>query len=315
MQSQLIALIAGLVVLAIFIVTLCLVLKNKKFSRYTVGKNIVSGIAFVLLFFIYNNSKPIYVINNPLLEKAGTIVLVAFTITIEYYLVRVSYRQLEKLVRESQEKEINENKKRIKIQGKIIDAIASIIESRDSSTGEHTIRTSRYVGLIANQLKNNDKYSSVITDEYIDNLRSAASLHDIGKISTPDHILNKPARLDRDEYEIIKQHSVEGGRIIHKILENLEDEQYVRTAYEIAPYPHERWDGEGYPNKLQGENIPLNARIMAVSDVYDALISSRCYKEGFSKEVSTNIILEGRGTQFDPDIVDAFMALREQDAL
>lgn len=144
---------------------------------------------------------------------------------------------------------------------------------------------------------------------------SAASLHDIGKISTPDYILNKPAKLNQEEYEIIKHHSEEGGKIIHKILSDLEDENYVQMAYEIANYHHERWDGNGYPQKLQGDNIPLNARIMAVADVYDALISSRCYKEGYSKEKSTDIILEGRGTQFDPDVVDAFIELRKRDAL
>ncbi|MDO5156516.1 MAG: HD domain-containing protein [Eubacteriales bacterium] len=296
-------------------VPITLVLKDERFKIYTIIKNLFCVCAFFILFLMNQNVEPVYVIDNVALKNMCTIFIVLFTVAAESYIILTSYRQLENMVRKSQENEILENKKRIQIQGNIIAAIASIIESRDTSTGEHTIRTSQYVGLIANQLKKQNKYQAVITNDYIENLMSAASLHDIGKISTPDSILNKPGKLDEDEYEIIKQHAAEGGEIIHKILVDIENEIYVQMAYEIATYHHERWDGKGYPQKLQGDNIPLNARIMAVADVYDALISSRCYKKGFSKETSTDIILEGRGTQFDPDVVDAFMELRKQDAL
>lgn len=302
-------------VLFAMIVPITLVLKDERFKVYTIIKSIFSASAFLVLFFINQNAEPVYVIDNPLLKNISTISIVLLIVVADSYLIMTTYSQLEKMVRQSQEKEMLENKKRIQIQGNIIAAIASIIESRDTSTGEHTNRTSKYVGLIANQLRTHKKYQSFITAEYIDNLMSAASLHDIGKISTPDYILNKPAKLNQEEYEIIKHHSDEGGKIIHKILSDLEDENYVQMAYEIANYHHERWDGNGYPQKLQGDNIPLNARIMAVADVYDALISSRCYKEGYSKEKSTDIILEGRGTQFDPDVVDAFIELRKRDAL
>lgn len=296
-------------------IPITLVLKDEKFKIYTFLKNLFSIVAFIALIFINQNVEPVYTIDNPVLKNISTVAIVLFMVVAESYMILTTYRQLENMVRQSQEKEILENKKRIQIQGNIIAAIASIIESRDTSTGEHTIRTSRYVELLANQLKTHPKYQSDITENYIDNLVSAASLHDIGKISTPDYILNKPGKLDQDEYEIIKKHSAEGGKIINKILADLEDEIYVQTAYEIATYHHERWDGKGYPQNLQGDNIPLNARIMAVADVYDALISSRCYKEGFSKEKSTDIILEGRGTQFDPDVVDAFIELRKKNAL
>lgn len=296
-------------------IPITLVLKDKRFKIYTAIKNIFSVSIFLFLFVIYQNTEPVYIIEQPLVKNLSTIIIVLFMVATESYIILTSYGQLENMVRQSQEKEISENRKRIRIQGNIIDAIASIIESRDTSTGEHTVRTSKYVGLIANQLKIDEKYQSFITTDYIENLKSAASLHDIGKISTPDYILNKPSKLDQEEYEIIKQHSVAGGKIIHKILEELEDESYVQMAYEIATYHHERWDGNGYPKKLQGNDIPLSARIMAVADVYDALISTRCYKKGYSKEKSTDIIWEGRGTQFDPDVVDAFMELRKQEHL
>ncbi len=228
-------------ILFLVMIPITLVLKDERFKIYTIIKNLFSTIAFIILILLYQNVEPVYVIDNALLKSVSSIFIALFLVAAESYLILTSYSQLENMVRKSQENEINESKKRIQIQSNIIAAIASIIESRDTSTGEHTIRTSQYVGAIANQLKKAGKYQAVITDDYIENLMSAASLHDIGKISTPDHILNKPDRLDENEYEIIKQHSTEGGKIIQKILVNIENDVYVQMAYEIATYHHERW--------------------------------------------------------------------------
>ena len=140
---------------------------------------------------------------------------------------------------------------------------------------------------------------------------SASPLHDIGKIKVPDRILNKPAKLDKDEYEIIKKHAKYGADIINRTMKTT-DQEYFEIAYNIALSHHERWDGTGYPNGIKCEEIPLEARIMALADVYDALVSERIYKKPFDKEASINIIKEGKGTQFDPRLTDLFIRAIEK---
>nr|MCR4903364.1 HD domain-containing protein [Butyrivibrio sp.] len=138
-------------------------------------------------------------------------------------------------------------------------------------------------------------------------LIQAAPLHDIGKIAIPEDILNKPGKLNDEEFDIMKTHAFEGKKIIEKATENLPDAGYLEEAADMAGYHHERWDGSGYPEKLSGEQIPLSARIMAVADVFDALVSKRAYKDSFSYEKSISIIKEEAGTHFDPLVVDAFL--------
>jgi HD-GYP domain-containing protein (c-di-GMP phosphodiesterase class II) len=146
-----------------------------------------------------------------------------------------------------------------------------------------------------------------VSAEFLNNVQLAAPLHDMGKIRIPDAILNKPGRLTDEEYAVMKRHSAYGAEIIEKTLQVIEEEDYYNVAKNIARHHHERWDGKGYPDGLKGGEIPLEARIMALADVYDALLSKRVYKEAFSKEKACEILREGAGTQFDPDLTRLFL--------
>lgn len=193
-----------------------------------------------------------------------------------------------------------------KIQNNVISSLATVVEERDENTGQHIQRTEFYVKKMLEKLTKYDYYSR-LSEEYINNVILAAPMHDIGKIKIPDSILNKPGRLTDEEFEIMKKHSVYGGEIIKKTITNVEEKGYCEVAYNIARYHHERYDGKGYPDGLKGTEIPLEARIMALADVYDALVSKRVYKDAFPKEKAIQIIEEGSGTQFDPDLVPIFL--------
>ncbi|WP_076539538.1 HD-GYP domain-containing protein [Shewanella sp. UCD-KL21] len=188
--------------------------------------------------------------------------------------------------------------------------MASLAETRDNETGKHIRRTQYYVKALAEYLRENSPYSTSIDDAYIDLLFKSAPLHDIGKVGVPDAVLLKPGKLDDGEWVEMKKHA-EYGKLA---MENAEIEygtsSYLSIAKEIAYSHHERWDGSGYPEGLAGEDIPLSARIMAIADCYDALISRRVYKPPFTHEKATTIIKEGRGVHFDPQITDAFNALQ-----
>ncbi len=190
-------------------------------------------------------------------------------------------------------------------------AFANMIENRDNNTGGHIKRTSLYVQLIAEELRDEKKYREVLTKDYIDNLKKAAPMHDIGKISVPDAILQKPGKLTDEEYATMKLHAENGGRIIKETFENLGNEEYRQMAYEVARYHHEKWNGNGYPEGLKQEEIPLCARIMAVADVFDAVSEKRCYRDAMPLDKCFGIILNGRGQDFDPDVVDAFFSIRD----
>ena len=191
-------------------------------------------------------------------------------------------------------------------------SFANLVENRDSSTGGHIKRTSRYVGLIAEELQARNYYRDVLTKDYITNLLKAAPLHDIGKISVPDDILKKPGKLDYEEYTIMKLHAANGGNIIREIFRNLRDEDYRKMAFEVARYHHEKWNGKGYPEGLSGEEIPLCARIMAVADVFDAVSERRCYREAMPLDKCFEIIKNGEGTDFDPLIAEIFVDIRDK---
>lgn len=202
----------------------------------------------------------------------------------------------------------------IEIQNNTIISLSNLVENRDSDTGEHVRRTSAYVNLIALKAKVNGLYPEILTDDFIELATKAAPMHDIGKIVVPDHILKKPGKLTPEEFEEIKKHTTEGGRIIQEILGNNEDQASVQMTKDIATSHHERWDGTGYPAGLKGEEIPLAARIMAIADVFDALVSPRCYKQSFSIEKAMQIIREESGTHFDPKLAELFLSM-EDDAL
>jgi len=199
------------------------------------------------------------------------------------------------------------------VQDITIYAMATLAETRDNETGNHIRRTQNYVITLATKLAEFPKYAVQLPRQDIELLYKSAPLHDIGKIGIPDRILLKPGRLTPEEFEIMKTHAAIGKDSIQAAeqLVGMPD-SFLRFAKEIAGSHHEKWDGSGYPEGLAGEAIPLSARLMALADVYDALISKRVYKEAFSHEVARNLIVQGRGTHFDPAVIDAFIAL-EQD--
>ncbi len=191
-------------------------------------------------------------------------------------------------------------------------SFANLIENRDNNTGGHIKRTSRYVGLIAEELRARNYYSEILTKDYITNLLKAAPMHDIGKISVPDEILQKPGKLNDEEYAIMKKHAENGGNIIRETFRNLGDEEYRIIAFEVARYHHEKWNGNGYPDGLIGNDIPLCARIMAVADVFDAVSEKRCYRNAMPLDKCFRIIAEGSGKDFDPLIAGIFLEIRDK---
>lgn len=205
----------------------------------------------------------------------------------------------------------NETRHVKEVQEKLILGMANMIENRDNSTGGHIKRTSRCIEIIAEELRRRDK-DNVITEQFCAALIKAAPMHDIGKIAVDDDILKKPGRFTEDEFEQMKQHAAKGADLLITIIENVEDEYFIQIAENMAHYHHERWNGTGYPEHLDGESIPLEARIMALADVYDALVSERCYKPKLSFEQAAEIIREGMGTHFDPALADVFEACRPQ---
>lgn len=188
---------------------------------------------------------------------------------------------------------------------------ANLIENRDGNTGGHIKRTSLYVELIAKELRVRGMYNHELTKDYIENLIKAAPMHDIGKISVPDAILQKPGKLTDEEFETMKLHAPNGAKIIKKTFKNLGNEDYRKMAYEVARYHHEKWNGRGYPDGLKGEDIPLCARIMAVADVFDAVSEKRCYRDAMPIDKCFDIIRQGIGTDFDPVIAGLFLDIRE----
>ena len=196
------------------------------------------------------------------------------------------------------------------IQDVTIMVLASLAETRDNDTGNHIRRTQLYVRALALQLRSHPRFSASLTERTIEMLFKSAPLHDIGKVGIPDHILLKPGRLTPEEFEIMKTHTTLGRDAIVQAEQRLDMKvEFLNFAKEIAYSHQEKWDGSGYPLGLAGDAIPVSARLMALADVYDALINKRIYKEAIGHEEACSIIAEGRGAHFDPDMVDAFLAI------
>ena len=190
----------------------------------------------------------------------------------------------------------------------LIMSMAMMVESRDNSTGGHIKRTSEGVRILVDEIVSRD--SRTLTPEFCRAIIKAAPMHDLGKIAVADSILRKPGRFEPWEYAQMKQHAAEGARVIHQILLQTDDELFKQVAENVAHYHHERWDGSGYPDGLSGTEIPVEARIMAIADVYDALVSKRVYKEAFDFQKADSIIMEGMGTQFDPALKEIYEEAR-----
>ena len=219
-------------------------------------------------------------------------------------LVKSTHEMVKNIVHiQEQNEEIN------KLQSGLIMVLADIVESRDQCTGDHVRKTAAYTDIIMRELKKEGIYTDQLTDEFINDVVSMAPLHDVGKIQVPDAILNKPGKLTDDEFEAMKGHTRAGNEIINSAMNLIaeKDSAYLKEARNLAFYHHEKWNGMGYPCGLKGEEIPLSARIMAVADVFDALVSRRSYKNAFSFEKAMGIIQESSGTHFDPNVARAFL--------
>lgn len=187
-------------------------------------------------------------------------------------------------------------------------ALGALAEFRDPETGFHLQRTQHYVRILAGALTQSPRYQGRLTESWVERLVRAAPLHDIGKVSITDEVLQKPGKLTDEEFETMKGHVLAGSEVVQQMMARLDEvPQFFDLVHDVVRYHHERWDGKGYPYGVAGEEIPLSGRIMAVADVYDALITARVYKPAFSVEKAEAIIVEGRGIQFDPDVVDAFV--------
>ncbi len=205
--------------------------------------------------------------------------------------------------------EVNEKTRHlVEMHNKLILGMATMVESRDNSTGGHIKRTSECVRMIVDEILKENRLG--LTEEFCKNIIKAAPMHDLGKIAVDDVILRKPGRFETWEFEKMKAHAPEGARIIHEILKDTDDDYFREIAENVAKYHHERWDGSGYPEGLKGEEIPLEARIMAIADVYDALVSKRVYKESMSFEKANEIIMDGMGKHFDKALEEYYISAR-----
>ncbi len=221
------------------------------------------------------------------------------------------YRALSKTIAETVGyiDEVKEKGEQIShMQNGLIYVLADLVESRDKNTGDHVRKTAAYVRLILRRMKEEGIYAEMLTDEYMEDVANSAPLHDVGKIKVSDAILNKPGKLTDEEFEIMKSHTTAGREIIESAIALVSDNGYLMEAKNLAAYHHEKWDGSGYPMGLAGEEIPLSARIMAIADVFDALVSQRSYKKPFTFEKAMEIIDEGAGKHFDPVLAKLFIA-------
>ena len=248
---------------------------------------------------------------------AGIIPMTFFKINITYTAIGISasicYIYYNDLVQQDLKEELIINQEVMsRMQEHMISGLANLIENRDMETGTHISRTSAYVKLLANIAKNEGLYPDELDDHFISLMYTLAPMHDIGKIVIPDNILKKPGKLTDEEFEKMKTHASFGGKLVHDVLEGVTDKEYIKIASNIASYHHERWDGTGYPSRLRGEQIPLEARIMAIVDVYDALISERCYKDPISYDEAFEIIRSELGSHFDPLLTEVFLNHREE---
>ena len=259
-----------------------------------------------LAFWVYIIAPVIAIVIQSLSYGVQYIIFATIAATVFMYSV---------IIREQAEAYEKQTRSISRLQNGLILVMADLVESRDKCTGDHVRKTAEYVRIIMEQLRKDGAYADRLTDAFMEDVIRSAPLHDIGKIQVPDAILNKPGKLTDAEFEEIKAHAAAGRDIISSAIDMVAEESsgYLNEARSLAYCHHEKWNGTGYPQGLSGETIPLSARIMAVADVFDALVSKRSYKDGFPFEKAMEIIREGSGTHFDPIVVAAFM--RAEDAV
>ena len=266
--------------------------KNNKFMHVVKGGEEDEKIYNVTLAYLYGGQS----------KRGYVITLVDDTQNRKYIELLDNYN--EDLMRQVDEK----TKSLVEMHDNLILSLATMVESRDNSTGGHIKRTSVGVRILIEEIKKAGEMQ--LSDKFCSDIIKAAPMHDLGKIAVDDAILRKPGKFTDKEYEKMKKHAAEGARVIHEILKNTDDEEFKLLAENVAHYHHERWDGSGYPKGLKGEEIPLEARIMAIADVYDALVSKRVYKESMSFEQADAIIMEGMGSQFDASLKKYYISAR-----
>ena len=278
----------------------------------------ISCAIFVAIEIVAPSLKPIFHLPEQTVSIIRTINVSLFAIVIltlitlfSLFILFVENTHISE-IKEQARKIQNQNEKVIAMQNNTIIGMANLVENRDVDTGEHIKRTSFYVQILAEEARKTVEYKDVLTDHYIELLIKAAPMHDIGKIVVPDAILKKPGKLTLDEFLQIQRHTVEGARIVHEVLDDNSAPDYIQMAVDIALCHHEKWNGSGYPQQLANFDIPVCARIMAIADVFDALVSIRCYKDSMSCDEAFKIIEEASGKHFDPVLVECFLRLRPQ---
>jgi len=197
------------------------------------------------------------------------------------------------------------------IENGLISTFSMLMESRDKNTHGHAVRTALYFDVLGEEMLHSQEYRHELTESLLEKMVYAVPLHDIGKVGIPDSILLKPGRLTQKEFEIMQTHTTKGATVLSKLYQKMPTQHYLHYAEQIAMYHHERYDGSGYPNGLREKNIPLSARIMAIADVYDALTKNRVYRNAISHEEAYKVMVDGKGTYFDPNIITIFENVQE----
>lgn len=283
--------------------------KIVKLARNTIV--IVASVTFIWLLVFFNDYEP----PKPLTGEITNVLLVAncalsfFVSAIYSGRVVRSIDNKRSMLDESVEEKIAAIER---MQHQIIISFSNIIEARDGNTGKHVKRTSEYVEALVTELDRSGVYSDILTERYMRDTILSAPLHDIGKITVPDAILLKPGKLTKEEFETIKNHTVNGKKIIEEAMSDIEDEEFLKIAKSVALYHHECWDGSGYPYGIAGQEIPLCARIMTIADYFDALSAKRIYREAMPTSEVFGKIKEQRGKKFDPIVTDAFLRISSE---
>lgn len=284
---------------------------NKIFKYIKMTIITIASVIFIFLLIFFNDYNPPYI-----LPDIVTFILLVINCSISFivpaiYTSRIYYSVDSR--RSELDASVTEKVNKIEtMQSQIIISFAEIIEARDGSTGKHVKRTSEYVAALISELKRHGDYDDILDDRYMHDIMMSAPLHDIGKITIPDAILCKPGRLTQSEFAEIKNHTIKGKELIEKSMSDIEDEQFLKVAKSVALYHHECWDGSGYPYGIEGEQIPLCARIMTIADYFDALVAKRSYKAALPASVVFDDIKNLRGKKFDPIVADAFLRIRDQ---